>query len=85
MICGNYDCKNAFNRNSLFSDRCLYFFTANPRPFFKASRSGKVLTFQYDHDFSSNAFYTLKIEYNDNGFEKRINVTDKPMSGKIRL
>lgn len=60
----------------------LYFHIKNPQVYFFAYRKGKDLFFQYDHDFSSNSFDSIEIEYMDENLTKTINVIDYPVRGK---
>ncbi|EMO52729.1 hypothetical protein [Leptospira noguchii] len=36
-----------------------------PKAYFHASRHGNTLVFKYGHDYTSNIFYELRIEYED--------------------
>nr|WP_157223060.1 hypothetical protein [Leptospira interrogans] len=38
-----------------------------PKAYFNASRSGDTLVFKYSHDYTSNDFQQLRIEYEDEG------------------
>lgn len=58
-----------------FVGETIICYLKSPEAYFNVSRSGNKLIFGYDHDYSSNSFDMIKIEYDEDGETKTIYVT----------
>ncbi|EMY15361.1 hypothetical protein LEP1GSC043_1547 [Leptospira weilii str. Ecochallenge] len=54
-----------------------------PKAYFHGFRRGNTLVFEYDHDYTSNAFYDLRIEYEDEEGQQIVPIIQDAAYAKI--